>query len=247
DQGFLNSFYPYFAACPAFEPYPIVGSRLAGIGSSVDESLSGSWRGGEEEGGGGGGKSEAGGGGGGGDGGRGLGEWVKPKGWGCKRLPTRYNGDWPLLFVDGDLQVVQGKEAGPEAPEDWKRRKKVKILHFTFGTAKPWDWWTYPFLPYVDLWLEAFHRAEGEGNSAGRRLGEAVDVEVRAAGGGGGGRGKGRERSRRRPRWNGVAGQIVSGLAPLAAMVVLWRVAKRWNATRQTLRRMSAFIARYVV
>lgn len=65
-------------------------------------------------------------------------DWVRPKGWGCKRLPTRYNGDWPLLFVDGDLQVVQGKEAGPEAPADWKRRKKVKILHFTFGTAKPW-------------------------------------------------------------------------------------------------------------
>lgn len=36
------------------------------------------------------------------------------------------------------LQVVQGKEAGPEAPADWKRRKKVKVLHFTFGTAKPW-------------------------------------------------------------------------------------------------------------
>lgn len=74
--------------------------------------------------------------------GRGLagtgGGWVPPKGWGCKRLPTRYNGDWPLLFVDGDLQVVQGKEADPEAPADWKRRKKVKILHFTFGTAKPW-------------------------------------------------------------------------------------------------------------
>ena len=66
------------------------------------------------------------------------GEWVRPKGFGCKRLPTRYNGDWPLLFVDGDLQVVQGKEAGPEAPADWKLRKKVKVLHFTFGTAKPW-------------------------------------------------------------------------------------------------------------
>lgn len=65
-------------------------------------------------------------------------EWVRPKGWRCKRLPTRYNGDWPLLFVDGDLQVVQGKEAGPEAPADWKLRKKVKVLHFTFGTAKPW-------------------------------------------------------------------------------------------------------------
>lgn len=158
DQGFLNSFYPYFAACPAFEPYPIVGSRLPGVGSGIEEVHKGRARkadrgrraldngflgmgegeavaaagfagdgtavvvSGEER--------------------RGLakkeGEWVRPKGWGCKRLPTRYNGDWPLLFVDGDLQVVQGKEAGPEAPADWKRRKKVKVLHFTFGTAKPW-------------------------------------------------------------------------------------------------------------
>lgn len=165
DQGFLNSFYPYFAACPAFEPYPIVGSRLPGVGSI-------------ELGGGGGGRKKAKGGGrelehnilpgveatdakeeGGSENGevaagapagpeanrRGLagkgggeGEWARPKGWGCKRLPTRYNGDWPLLFVDGDLQMVQGKEAGPEAPADWKRRKKVKVLHYTFGTAKPW-------------------------------------------------------------------------------------------------------------
>lgn len=152
----MNSFYPYFAACPAFEPYPIVGSRLPGIGSGIDAVNSGSggprrrantMLGVEGE-----------------DSAAGLagdgaaaaaamvvagGEkrrelagkeqgWVRPRGWGCKRLPTRYNGDWPLLFVDGDLQVVQGKEAGPEAPADWKRRKKVKVLHFTFGTAKPW-------------------------------------------------------------------------------------------------------------
>lgn len=158
DQGFLNSFYPYFAACPAFEPYPIVGSRLPGVGSginAVNNARGGPGRGsgrrtnvvlgmGEEE-------AAAGltgdGAGAvvvvaGGEERRGLagkeGGLVRPKGWGCKRLPTRYNGDWPLLFVDGDLQVVQGKEAGPEAPADWARRKKVKVLHFTFGTAKPW-------------------------------------------------------------------------------------------------------------
>lgn len=169
----MNSFYPYFAACPAFEPYPILGSRLPGAGGQGPSvaKLNGRRiaKGGgrqlehqflevteEEE------EQKAGAA---GDGGaveaaaaavvvakeerRGLagaggvgvgggGEWVRPKGWGCKRLPTRYNGDWPLLFVDGDLQVVQGKEAGPEAPADWKLRKKVKVLHFTFGTAKPW-------------------------------------------------------------------------------------------------------------
>lgn len=166
DQGFLNSFYPYFAACPAFEPYPILGSRLPGAGGQgVASSLHGRRiaKGGarelehqfvrvkkeddendeEEE------EAEAAGDAGAaaaevrqegrrGLAGEGAGEWVRPQGWGCKRLPTRYNGDWPLLFVDGDLQVVQGREAGPEAPADWKLRKKVKVLHFTFGTAKPW-------------------------------------------------------------------------------------------------------------
>lgn len=90
------------------------------------------------------------------------------------------------------------------------------------------DWWTYPFLPYVDLWLEAFHRAEGAGDSATRRLG-GVDVEVHAAGEGGARRRDNGEKSRKRPRWNGVAGQIVSGLAPLAAIVILLRVSVRTN------------------
>lgn len=33
---------------------------------------------------------------------------------------------------------MQAQEAGADAPADWKRRKKAKLLHFTFGTAKPW-------------------------------------------------------------------------------------------------------------
>ncbi|CAM9319029.1 unnamed protein product [Ectocarpus sp. 12 AP-2014] len=261
DQGFLNSFYPYFAACPAFEPYPILGSRLAGVGSGMEEINGG---------GGGGGRRVLG-----GDRdldsvlveGRGVedksggerqavamereggtrrrrlagegAEWVRPKGWGCKRLPTRYNGDWPLLFVDGDLQVVQGKEAGPEAPADWKRRKKVKILHFTFGTAKPWNWWTYPFLPYVDLWLEAFHRLDGR-KAGSPGLGAGGEKANRGAGRTGRGRG-------RRPRWNGVVGQAVHGLAPLFVVAVLWRAAKRWTATRRALRSMCIALARYTI
>ncbi|CAM9880469.1 unnamed protein product [Ectocarpus sp. 4 AP-2014] len=262
DQGFLNSFYPYFAACPAFEPYPILGSRLAGVGSGVEEINGG---------GGGGGRGRVLGGDleldsvivegrGVEDEGRGerqvvamereggtrrrrlAGEeakWVRPKGWGCKRLPTRYNGDWPLLFVDGDLQVVQGKEAGPDAPADWKRRKKVKILHFTFGTAKPWNWWTYPFLPYVDLWLEAFHRLDGR-KAVSPRLGAGGEKSNKGAGRTGRGRG-------RRPRWNGVVGQAVHGLAPLVVVAMLWRAAKRWTATRRALRNICIALARYTI
>ncbi|CAM9974776.1 unnamed protein product, partial [Ectocarpus fasciculatus] len=262
DQGFLNSFYPYFAACPAFEPYPILGSRLAGVGSGVEEISGGGGgrrgralgggreldsvlverRGAEDTGGGerqvvamegeeGGARRRR-------LAGEGA-EWVRPQGWGCKRLPTRYNGDWPLLFVDGDLQAVQGKEAGPEAPADWKRRKKVKILHFTFGTAKPWNWWTYPFLPYVDLWLEAFHRLEGR-TAGSPRLGAGGEKANKGTGRTGRGRG-------RRPRWNGVVGQAVHGLAPLIVVAVLWRAAKRWTATRRALRNMCITLARYTI
>lgn len=113
DQGFLNSFYPYFAACPAFEPYPTYGSMLAGPSNGPDTlrvRLDGSveifgekrvaadalsWKGSRNA------RD--------GDGTRGRGLSRVGGGGqdtrGCKRLPTRYNGDWPLLFVDGDLQV----------------------------------------------------------------------------------------------------------------------------------------------
>eukprot|EP00903_Cladosiphon_okamuranus_P008344 g8027.t1 len=289
DQGFLNSFYPYFAACPAFEPYPILGSRLPGAGGGgqgvglanlngrriakgggrtlehqfleakeVDDREASEEEDGEED-------AEPAGdqevaaaaglvvvqeerrglAGSTGGSGNGRGEWVRPKGWGCKRLPTRYNGDWPLLFVDGDLQVVQGKEAGPEAPADWKLRKKVKVLHFTFGTAKPWDWWTYPFLPYVDLWLEAFHRLEsatgGSGPESGSRsrLGGASRLGRSSSRGGGGSRrggGKGK-----RPRWSGVAAQLVYGLAPLLS------AARRWTSTWRKLRNTGIAFARYTI
>lgn len=79
----------------------------------------------------------------------------------CWRLPSRYNGDWPLLFVDGDVQRAQGGGRGSrdeKMPEYWQLGKRVKILHFTFGTAKPWVFWTYPFLPYVGLWAKSYSR-----------------------------------------------------------------------------------------
>lgn len=118
DQGFLNSFYPYFAACPAFEPYPTLGSALSGPSRGAETfrlRLDGSVEGfGEQEaqafGWGDGGFGEYGGGE--GSGNRGLTQTAVTREGGqgrgvrgCRRLPTRYNGDWPLLFVDGDLQV----------------------------------------------------------------------------------------------------------------------------------------------
>jgi hypothetical protein len=43
----------------------------------------------------------------------------------CWRLPSRYNGDWPLLFVDGAIQRTQHSLSS--APADWVRLKKVKV------------------------------------------------------------------------------------------------------------------------
>ncbi|CAM9587286.1 unnamed protein product, partial [Phaeothamnion confervicola] len=166
DQGFLNSYYPGFAASPLFEPFappppppppppplPTLGDgALPGDagGAAAGTARAQSWRSLV-------GPAAAASAMGGGDasavavsaatggvvvGGDGL-------DLRCKRLPTRYNGDWPLLFVDGDIQAAQRLDG---APSDWQRRKRVRILHFTFGAAKPWHWWARPFLPYVGRW-----------------------------------------------------------------------------------------------
>lgn len=76
------------------------------------------------------------------------------------------------------------------------------------------NWWTYPFLPYVDLWLEAFHRVEHLDHA--RRLGYTATS--------GGGDAAGTGKKEKRPRWNGVAAQVVWGLAPLAMVAIVWRV-----------------------
>lgn len=94
DQGFLNAFYPYFAACPLFEPYPTRSSRLA-IARADQDAIATAEGGGRNASAG---DSERG-------AGRALSSEGAYRGRGCKRLPSRYNGDWPLLFVDGDVQV----------------------------------------------------------------------------------------------------------------------------------------------
>lgn len=105
------------------------------------------------------------------------------------------------------------------------------------------DWWTYPFLPYVDLWLEAFHRVEqqereGRGHET-RRLREVhkKEAEVEEGGGNDGGGGSWNIISRaggrtgggrgKRPRWSGVVGQLAWGLSPLVLVAFLWRVSGR--------------------
>lgn len=98
----------------------------------------------------------------------------------------------------------------------------VFVCKYIFDTARNRDWWTYPFLPFVDLWLEAFHRIDrktGRGSEQGD--GPHLSINGDKANGSSGGSGSGRGR---RPRWSGVMGQVVYGLAPLVVVAALWRV-----------------------
>ena len=75
DQGFLNSFYEPFSACPFFDPLKR---------SSVAANY---WAKGHDS------DSEA-------------------KTRECRRLPARYNGDWPLLFLDDEEPQTEVKPGG---------------------------------------------------------------------------------------------------------------------------------------
>lgn len=66
-------------------------------------------------------------------------------------------------------------------------------------------WWTYPFLPFVDTWLEVFFRAtQSDAEDPPRRV-EGVPE---------------------RPRMEGIAPQIASGLAPLVMMGIFVNVSR---------------------
>lgn len=76
----------------------------------------------------------------------------------------------------------------------------------------------------MDLWLDAFHRIDGKtgrGSEKGNgpHLGISGGNVNESSGGSGSGSGRGK-----RPRWSGVMGQVVYGLAPLVVVAVLWRV-----------------------
>ena len=42
----------------------------------------------------------------------------------------------------------------------------MQILHYTFGTAKPWHWWTRPFLPHVITWVQIYQKLAPNGGPA---------------------------------------------------------------------------------
>lgn len=102
DQGFFNSYYPDYAACPYFEPM-----RQIGLGS---------------------------------DGSR------------CRRLPHRYNGDWPIAGLNGKLEMVRTKNY---MQKEFGEFRRARILHYTIGSFKPWDWYSPIIFPFTYHWTRA--------------------------------------------------------------------------------------------
>ncbi|KAK9813431.1 hypothetical protein WJX73_008648 [Symbiochloris irregularis] len=78
DQGFLNSFFPAFAAAPMFDPETTAASAI-GEPSSLH------------------------------------------------RLPTACNADLGLYMIGGHSWTIP--------------RSSIRVMHFTLGPIKPWQWW----------------------------------------------------------------------------------------------------------
>ena len=105
DQGFLNSYYQDYAACPYFEPM-----KQIGLGSDGSK---------------------------------------------CRRLPHRYNGDWPIAMLNGKLEMVRTKNS---MQEEFGEFRRSRILHYTVGSFKPWDWYAAAIFPFTYHWTTAAAR-----------------------------------------------------------------------------------------
>jgi len=105
DQGFLNTYYQDYAACPYFEPM-----KQIGLGSDGSK---------------------------------------------CRRLPHRYNGDWPIAMLNGKLEMVRTRNS---MQEEFGEFRRSRIMHFTFGGFKPWDWYSAAIFPFTHHWTIAAAR-----------------------------------------------------------------------------------------
>jgi hypothetical protein len=103
DQGFLNSYYEDYAACPYFEPM-----KKIGLDGSNDNNLKK-----------------------------------------CRRLPHRYNGDWPIAMLNGKLEMVRTKNS---MQAEFGEFRRSRILHYTVGSFKPWDWYAPALFPFTYCW-----------------------------------------------------------------------------------------------
>lgn len=54
------------------------------------------------------------------------------------RLPTAYNADIGLYLLNSNKWMIP--------------REDLRIIHFTLGPFKPWNWWTSWVIHEVSIW-----------------------------------------------------------------------------------------------
>eukprot|EP00897_Mesotaenium_endlicherianum_P003673 jgi/Mesen1/3333/ME000191S02472 len=74
---------------------------------------------------------------------------------GGERLPTIFNADVGLYMLDNKWML---------------KEEEIRVMHFTLGPLKPWDWWTYFLLTPVAHWQKIKLRLPEavEGTGGGR-------------------------------------------------------------------------------
>lgn len=73
----------------------------------------------------------------------------------CARLPARYNGDVLIYAVNSNHWPYSPVMETYESP---------KIIHYTFGDIKPWDWYSYLLTPNVWYWWRTYRESFSTSN-----------------------------------------------------------------------------------
>ena len=73
----------------------------------------------------------------------------------CRRLPHRYNGDWPIAMLNGKLEMVRTKNY---MDQEFAYYRKSRILHYTVGAFKPWDWYAPLLFPFTQYYTRVAQR-----------------------------------------------------------------------------------------
>ncbi|KAL9247998.1 hypothetical protein vseg_021365 [Gypsophila vaccaria] len=81
-----------------------------------------------------------------------------------ERLSTLYNADVGLYMLANKWMVDE---------------KKLRVIHYTLGPLKPWDWWTAWLVKPVDLWQDIRLKVEESlpGTGGGRNPGDELWVK----------------------------------------------------------------------
>ncbi|KAK9691717.1 hypothetical protein RND81_09G214200 [Saponaria officinalis] len=81
-----------------------------------------------------------------------------------ERLSTLYNADVGLYMLANKWMVDE---------------KKLRVIHYTLGPLKPWDWWTAWLVKPVDLWQDIRRNVEESlpGTGGGRNPGDELWVK----------------------------------------------------------------------